>query len=329
LLACHGIAFLAPWTVTEAGVTTAVTLFLLIGLFGLGLGYHRLLCHRSFSTTPWLRYPLTFLGLLAFQKGPLTWCAIHRLHHRHADTDQDPQMSGRGFLWTHMFWAIADLKCGLLPGQSLAVVGDLRREPMLRWMEQFFYPANALFALGLFLSGYLVEGLSLGISLLVWSFFVRVVFVWHLTFLVNSVSHRRGYRNYASRDNSRNCWWVALLTFGEGWHNNHHHRPRCAAHGHRWFEIDVTYSVIRLLEKCGLAQAVVRLPGQGASGPASSQEGLSAHRQAHDFGVQAAVICSRRRMRPHKACLVNMGRRRKERPAGIGHRHYANTPRDQ
>src|SRR5262249_9250408 len=143
-----------------------------------------------------------------------------------------------------------------------------RFEPVLYWMERLLYAVNALFAFSLFLFGWLFGDLALGLSLLVWGFFLRIVLGWHATLLVNSVSHRWGYRNYPSRDNSRNCWWVALLTFGEGWHNNHHHRPRCAAHGHRWFEIDTTYSVIRLLEKCGLAQAVVRLPGQGASGPA-------------------------------------------------------------
>src|SRR5262249_35485622 len=149
-LAFHGVAFLALWTFTPAGVTTAALLFLLTGLFGIGLGYHRLLCHRSFHTTPWLRYSFAFLGVLAFQKGPLTWCAIHRLHHRHSDTDQDPQMSGRGFLWTHILWVLADLDGGLLSGQSLAVVNDLRRDPVLSWMERSYYAVNALFALGLF-----------------------------------------------------------------------------------------------------------------------------------------------------------------------------------
>jgi stearoyl-CoA desaturase (delta-9 desaturase) len=260
LLVFHGGALLAPWTFTVGGVTTGAVLFLLTGLFGVGLGYHRLLCHRSFRTTPWLRYPFAFLGVLAFQEGPLTWCAIHRLHHRHADTDQDPQMSGRGFLWTHVLWAVADLNGGLLPGQSLTVVADLRREPVLYWMERLLYGVNILFAFSLFLFGWLFGDLALGLSLLVWGFFLRIVLGWHATLLVNSVNHRWGYRNYPSRDNSQNCWWVALLTFGEGWHNNHHHRPRCAAHGRRWFEIDMTYGVIRLLETCGLAQGVVHPP---------------------------------------------------------------------
>src|SRR5262249_59755809 len=110
-------------------------------------------------------------------------------------------------------------------------------------------------------------GAALAASLVVWGFCVRVVYVWHVTFLVNSVSHRWGYRNYPSPDNSRNCWWVALLTFGEGWHNNHHHRPRCAAHGHRWFELDPPYWVIRLLERAGLARR--------SATPKSVQECLS------------------------------------------------------
>jgi stearoyl-CoA desaturase (delta-9 desaturase) len=263
LLVFHLTALLAPWTFTWPGLLTAAVLVLLTGQLGVGLGYHRLLCHRSFHTAPWLRYVLALLGVLAFQRGPLTWCAIHRLHHRYADGDRDPQMSHCGLHWAHLLWTVVGDPVGLTAERDIrAVTRDLHREPILCWLERHFAAVNALFALGLFLAGWLMGGVLLATSLLVWCFFLRVVYYWHVTFLVNSVSHRWGYRNYASPDNSRNCWWVALLSFGEGWHNNHHHRPRCAAHGHRWFEVDATYAVIRLLESLGLIRGVVHPPRQ-------------------------------------------------------------------
>lgn len=246
---------LAIWTFTWVGLLTFALLAILTGQFGVGLGYHRLLCHRTFQTRPWLRCLFALLGVLAFQKGPLTWCAIHRLHHRHADSDQDPQKSHLGFLWAHILWTVT-----ASPAEQDIdrVTCDLAREPILCFLERYFVVVNVLFAIGLFGLGWLVDDVPLAMSLLVWGFFLRVVYGWHVTFLVNSVTHRWGYRNYPSADNSRNSWWVALLSFGEGWHNNHHHQPHCAAHGRHWFEIDTTYGVILLLERTGLARAVVK-----------------------------------------------------------------------
>jgi stearoyl-CoA desaturase (delta-9 desaturase) len=254
LVVFHLIALLAPWTFTTAGLYAAIALFLLTGQLGISVGYHRLLCHGSFYTFRPLRYLFALLGVLAFQKGPLTWCALHRLHHRHADTERDPQQSHRSLLWSHVLWTVAEPLGGMDVGSATR---DLGRDTMFRYMERYFIEVNAVFAAALFLAGWLTGGLSLGISLLVWGFFLRVVVCWHATFLVNSVNHRWGYRNYASRDNSRNTWWVALLSFGEGWHNNHHRYPRCAAHGHRWFEIDSSYAIIRLMEQLRLACKVI------------------------------------------------------------------------
>jgi stearoyl-CoA desaturase (delta-9 desaturase) len=263
MLAVHGLASLAPWTFTAAGLATAVVLHVLTGPLGIGLGYHRLLCHKSFHTVRWLRYVFVLLGVLAFQKGPLSWCVIHRLHHRYSDTDLDPQMSGGGFLLAHILWAVSDQTMNLGTERAVCrVARDLHHEAVLRWLERNLVAVNILFVAVLFQVGWLIDGAALATSLVIWGFFLRVVFGWHVTFLVNSINHRWGYRNHASPDNSRNCWWVALLTFGEGWHNNHHHRPRCATHGHRWFEIDLAYAVIRLLERLGLVHAVIHPPRQ-------------------------------------------------------------------
>jgi fatty-acid desaturase len=257
-IAFHLAALLAPWTFTWAGLILLLTLNLLVGQLGISLGNHRLLAHRSYQVARPLRYLFAFWGVLAYQAGPLTWCAIHRLHHRHSDRDDDPQMSHRSLAWSHYLWTLMREWPGLeTPEDVRRVTRDLQREPILQFLERHFHVINLLVALGLFGLGWVLGGWRLGLSLLVWGFFLRVVVSLHLTFLSNSVNHRWGYRNYETRDNSRNCWWVALLSFGE-WHNNHHQQASSAAFGHRWFEIDTSYLLIRTLERVGLASRVVR-----------------------------------------------------------------------
>jgi len=260
-VAFHLGALAAFWAFTWEGLVAFLVLIVLVGQLGVGLGYHRLLCHRSYHVPAALRSSLALLGLMACQGGPLTWCAIHRLHHRHSDHDGDPQMSSGSFWWKHILWALVRDMAGLAsPADVRRVTADLHREPALLWMERWQVALLAGQALVLLLGGWFFGGWGLGLSLLLWGFFLRAVVGWHATFLVNSINHRYGYRNYATDDDSTNCWWVALLTFGEGWHNNHHARPRCAAHGHRWFEVDASYRLILLLEWLGLASRVVR-PG--------------------------------------------------------------------
>jgi stearoyl-CoA desaturase (delta-9 desaturase) len=276
LLAFHALALLAPWTFTWAGLLTAAVLFLLTVQLGIGAGYHRMLCHGSFRTGRILRCVFTLLGVLAFQRGPLSWSALHRLHHRHADTDRDPHLARHGFLWAYILWALTDHgNEPTTPQEVRRLTPDLLRDPVFCWLERWFLAVNVFVALGLFLAGWLIDGVGLGISLLVWGFFLRVVYSLHVVLLANSVTHRWGYRNYPSPDNSRNSWWVALLTLGDGWHNNHHRWPRCAAHGHRWFELDPAYWVIRLLEKCGLARAVAHAPGKKPTGQRRIREEMA------------------------------------------------------
>jgi stearoyl-CoA desaturase (delta-9 desaturase) len=135
---------------------------------------------------------------------------------------------------------------------------DLWRDKGMRFLHWLFLPMNILCGVLLFVIGWAVDGAAFGWSLFIWGFCLRTVFVWHGTWFVNSVTHVWGYRNYKTTDNSRNTWWVALLTFGEGWHNNHHADQRAAAHGHRWWEFDITYYTIKIMSWCGLAWDVVK-----------------------------------------------------------------------
>ena len=251
----HALALLAPWTFTWPGFAVACVLVMFTGHLGIGLGYHRLLAHRSFTVVPVVRYLFALLGVLALQGGPLSWCAVHRRHHRHSDQEIDPQQSSYGFLRAHFLWALSPFPTGK-HGYCNAV-RDLNQEAILRYLERFALPSNLLLAVSLLGAGWGFGGRDLGLSLLTWGMGVRAVYFWHVTLLVNSVCHRWGYRNYATPDESHNSWWVALLAFGEGWHNNHHAFPRRACLGHRWFEFDPAFFLIRALQVFGVASRIV------------------------------------------------------------------------
>jgi stearoyl-CoA desaturase (delta-9 desaturase) len=267
MVAFHLAALFSPLFFTWEGLVVFLLLVVLIGPLGLGLGYHRLICHRSYRAAWPLRLVFGLLGVLAFMGGPLTWCAIHRLHHKHSDRDEDPQAPQRPFWWSYLFWALVRQMPGLAtPEDVRRVTRDLQRERALLFLERYAHAINGAFALVLLGAGWLAGGWFLGVSLLLWGFFLRIVLGWHVAFLLNALNHRHGYRNYDTADSSTNCWWLALLTFGEGWHNNHHRQPRSAAHGHRWFEVDTSYLLIRGLELAGLVSDVVR-PQCGAGRP--------------------------------------------------------------
>ncbi len=221
------------------------------GGVGITLGFHRLLTHRSFHPPKWLEYFVTLLGCLALQGGPLKWVATHRVHHAFSDRPQDPHSPTRGFWWAHVLWLFAYDDVLDHPVKYLRYVPELARDRVHRWMnDTYVWHTVALGAL-LFAFG--------GWPCVVWGIFVRLVFVYHSTWLVNSAAHIWGYRTYQTNEGSTNNWWVALLTYGEGWHNNHHAYPSSAAHGLRWWEVDLTYATIRLLAMAGLARDI-RLP---------------------------------------------------------------------
>lgn len=257
ITAVHVGALFAPFTFSWTGLIILLVLYPITGGLGVTAGFHRLLTHRSFKTYPAIRYFLTFCGCLAMEGAPISWVASHRLHHKESDQTPDPHSPIVNFLWSHMLWLFWKTPGVATAEEERNWTRDLQKDPGIRFLSKFFFPINLLVAGGLYGIGHAIAGPSFGLSLFIWGFCLRVVLVWHATWLVNSATHMWGYQNYESGDNSRNTWWVALITFGEGWHNNHHADQTSAAHGHRWFEFDMTYVFIRMLERMGLAWDVV------------------------------------------------------------------------
>jgi len=257
LLGIHLLALAAPFTFSWTGFTLFLVMVIVTGMLGITLGYHRLLTHQSFETPRGFKILVAALGCLAMQGGPLRWVATHRLHHKTADTLEDPHSPMYGFWWAHLVWNLyRHPKLDTIEGLK-HLAPDLYRDPIFRFLDRYFVLLNLGFALLVFTLGCCLKDWKLGLSLIVWGGALRIVYVWHITWLVNSATHLWGYRTYETSDNSRNTWWVALLTFGEGWHNNHHANPQSARMGLAWFEIDVTYWTIQLLSKLGVAFNVI------------------------------------------------------------------------
>ena len=251
IVAMHlGLVF-APMTFNRQALWVAVALQLMTGCLGITLCFHRLLTHRSFRVPKWLEYTLTLFGSLAAQGGPIKWVATHRVHHAFSDRPQDPHSPNRGFWWAHVFWLFAYDEIIDHPTQFIRYAPELARDRVHMFIEK----TQNLQIIGL---GALLYAFG-GWPFVIWGIFVRTCFVYHCTWLVNSASHIWGYQTYQTNEGSRNNWWVAILTYGEGWHNNHHAYPSSAAHGLRWWEFDLTYLIIRFLALIGLADTI-RLP---------------------------------------------------------------------
>ncbi len=249
---------LAPFTFSWSGLAICAVLYAIVG-FGITMGYHRLLTHRSFKTPRFVERLLSLFGSLATQGGPLRWVAVHRIHHQHSDTDDDPHTPLHGWWWAHMLWWMPYVPALDDKGRYLRYVADLARDPVHRFLEKYHIVPSLVLAGLLYGVGQLCGGL--GLSWLVWGLFVRTALLYHATWLVNSATHTWGYRSHETHDHSTNLWWVAILSLGEGWHNNHHAFPRSARHGLRWWEFDATYLLIRILSVFGLARHI-HLPGR-------------------------------------------------------------------
>lgn len=236
---------LLPGNFNWQAVGLAIVLHWVTGGLGITLGFHRLVTHRSFQTPKWLEYFFVFCGTLACQGGPIEWIGIHRIHHVYSDQGADPHDSNKGFLWSHIGWMLYEI-----PSKSelSRYIKDISDDPVYNFFQKYFIPVQVAFGLLLYALG--------GWPFVVWGIFVRLVAVFHCTWLVNSATHQFGYRTYESGDRSTNCWWVALLTYGEGWHNNHHAFQYSARHGLKWWEIDTTWMMIQFLQTLGLATKV-------------------------------------------------------------------------
>jgi sn-1 stearoyl-lipid 9-desaturase len=237
-------AFL-PGLFSWQGVGVALLLHWITGGLGITLGWHRLLSHRSFQTPKWLEYFLAFCGTLALQGGIIWWVGLHRHHHLHSDEDVDHHDSKKGFLWSHVRWM-----CFEIPAESdiPRFTKDIADDPFYQFLNNYFFPLQVVLGVILYAIG--------GWSFVFWGVFVRLVVVYHCTWLVNSATHKFGYRTFETTDNSTNCWWVALTTYGEGWHNNHHAYQYSARHGMKWWELDITWITIQVLQFLGLATKV-------------------------------------------------------------------------
>ena len=239
-----GVALL-PQFWSLGSVVTLLILYWITACLGVTLGYHRLLAHRAFKVPQWLARFFATCGALSAEYGPVTWVGLHRQHHKHSDKALDPHNSNRGLLWSHIGWMFGDVPA---EKEAYRYTADLRKDPYFRWLDKWFILLQLPLGLMLYLWG--------GWPLVLWGIPLRLVLVYHVTWLVNSANHKWGKRDYVTEDNSTNNKWVAALTFGEGWHNNHHAFPSSAKQGLLPGQIDVTWYHIVLLEKLGLAKNV-------------------------------------------------------------------------
>ncbi len=257
-LACLGVFWVG---VSPIAVATAISLYA-IRMFALTGFYHRYFSHRAFRTSRMVQFAFALIGAACVQRGPLWWAAHHRNHHRHADTSLDPHSpTVYGFLWSHAGWFLTPAAFHT----DLDRVKDFRGYAELRWLDRYDIAVPVLLAVLLYGLGALLQAFApswgtTGAQMLVWGFFISTVVLFHATVTINSLAHRFGRQRFATNDNSRNNLWLAVLTFGEGWHNNHHFYPGSARQGFRWWELDLTWYGLRLLAALGLVWDLKPVP---------------------------------------------------------------------
>jgi fatty-acid desaturase len=233
-----------------------VTLFLYWVAIGMGisLGYHRLHTHRSYRTSVWMEYVLAVCGTLSLEGGPIFWVATHRIHHQKSDQPGDPHSPNDGAFWSHVGWLLFGEVNHNNTRAMAKYAPDLAKHKFYVWLNNHHWVPTVVLAVILYALG--------GAPFVFWGVFLRVTVGLHATWLVNSAAHMWGYRNFETRDGSRNTWWVALFSFGEGWHNNHHAHPTSARHGLAWYEVDLSWLTLHVMQAFGLVSNIkaARLP---------------------------------------------------------------------
>ena len=256
----HVGAIAALFYFSWANLTAFFVMYFLAINVGIGVAYHRLLTHRGFRTPKWVEYFVTACGTMALEGGPIFWVATHRVHHQYSDQEGDPHTPVDGTFWAHAGWILS----GRAMHSETALLGryapDLTKDKVHVWLSKYHWlfltlTGFAQLALGAAIAapGHRLHG---AIGMMLWGTFLRVVVGLHATWFVNSATHLYGARRFETRDDSRNNWWVAILTGGEGWHNNHHAHPVSARHGLAWYEFDINYYCIWILSQMGLAKKI-------------------------------------------------------------------------
>lgn len=248
MTAFHIGAVAALFYIDIGALLAAAFLYWVSGMLGIGMGYHRLLTHRGYKTPKWVEYFLTMCGTLALEGGPIFWVATHRIHHQYSDKEGDPHSPREGTYWAHMGWIFSGAAMHHDTQVLRRYVPDLSKDRVHVWLTSWHWVPQVIVGLILLAYG--------GIPYVLWGTFFRVTAGLHATWLVNSATHKWGARRFKTRDDSTNNWLVAMITWGEGWHNNHHAHPVSARHGLAWYEIDLNYYGIKTLELFGLATDV-------------------------------------------------------------------------
>ncbi len=260
-LACFGVFFVG---ISPVALWTALGLYC-VRMFAITAFYHRYFSHKTFKTNRFFQFCFAFLAATSGQRGPLWWASWHRLHHQHADKENDPHSPvAHGFIESHVAWFFRPTAFKT----ELGVVNDFAKYPELHWINRFDIVAPvslaiSMFVVGYFLGKYLPSLDTNGVQMLVWGFFVSTVFLFHATCCINSLAHQWGKREYETKDHSKNNWFLAIVTLGEGWHNNHHFYPATVKQGFKWWQIDITFYGLWFLSKLGIVHSLrLNIPKQ-------------------------------------------------------------------
>ena len=251
LILAHVAAIAALFFWSWPALISALVLYWVGGSLGIGMGFHRLITHRGYKVSKPIEYFLVTCGALALEGGPIQWVTTHRIHHAHTDRTGDPHTPRDGGWWAHIGWILRGSAQDYDQATLEHYAPDLIKDRYYVWLNHYYYVPLIILSVALLAFG--------GFDVMLWGVFLRVTLGLHTTWLVNSATHMWGRKRFDTGEDSRNTWWVALLTFGEGWHNNHHAHPTSARHGLRWYEIDFNWWGIRVLQFLGLARRIKRV----------------------------------------------------------------------